>query len=450
MDHIERFEDLVTSIKANGVSNEYLFCKLFTYSLGGEAAYWLKQLPTRSLKTWEEAKKYFLCNFYDDARSEDLRNNISQFTQGPTEAFKAAWVLYQMALDSASNGNFNTRSPGEAEALIENLTSSNSTKNADFERQKQSGSFDGKQIAELKNTLDSVHNILVNKKSVQFAEEVETFEPADECEEEDVNYIGETGFQNQRYGNNQNRGGYNNFGQRNTFTNGHNSSGYAYKPQYHKPFQSNNNFIRTYGSSSYQAPHAQPEQNEMKAMLEQILEGQQKITVDFNGKIDVMYTNLNGKLEALNTHVKNLDTQVAQTAGAMKRQDGTLLGRTYANPRYQCNAITLRSGKELNLVLRRSLNAEKIAELEEIEAEFEDGIHATRNTTGLCRDSPVLIDEDKPVDVEESEVDKHEKSEDSNKSENLAKDKNEYVLVNTYTRIGHDAEAASKQKSEKQ
>ena len=31
MDHLERFEDLVSAIKANGVSEDYLFCKLFKY-----------------------------------------------------------------------------------------------------------------------------------------------------------------------------------------------------------------------------------------------------------------------------------------------------------------------------------------------------------------------------------------------------------------------------------
>ncbi|CAH2065528.1 unnamed protein product [Thlaspi arvense] len=39
MDHIERFEDLATSIKANGVSNDFLFWKLFPYSLSGDAVY---------------------------------------------------------------------------------------------------------------------------------------------------------------------------------------------------------------------------------------------------------------------------------------------------------------------------------------------------------------------------------------------------------------------------
>ncbi|XP_048621676.1 uncharacterized protein LOC106446274 isoform X2 [Brassica napus] len=42
MDHLERFEDLVSPIKANGVPEDYLFSKLFKYSLAGEASYWLK------------------------------------------------------------------------------------------------------------------------------------------------------------------------------------------------------------------------------------------------------------------------------------------------------------------------------------------------------------------------------------------------------------------------
>ena len=45
MDHLERFEDLVSAIKANGVPEDYLFCKLFKYSLAEETLQWLKQLP---------------------------------------------------------------------------------------------------------------------------------------------------------------------------------------------------------------------------------------------------------------------------------------------------------------------------------------------------------------------------------------------------------------------
>ena len=52
MDHLERFEDLIFAIKFKGVSKDYLLCKLFKYSLAGEASHWLKQLPLGSLTSY--------------------------------------------------------------------------------------------------------------------------------------------------------------------------------------------------------------------------------------------------------------------------------------------------------------------------------------------------------------------------------------------------------------
>ncbi|KAF8085272.1 hypothetical protein N665_0673s0002 [Sinapis alba] len=54
-------------------------------------------------------------------------------------------------------------------------------------------------------------------------------------------------------------------------------------------------------------------------MLDQVLEGQHKLMVDFNGKIDSVYTNLNIKFETLSTQVKKLEMQVVQTGEATKR-----------------------------------------------------------------------------------------------------------------------------------
>ena len=62
MDHLERFEDLISAIKANGVPEDYLFCKLFKYSLAGEASHWLKQLQPGSLTSWADIKNAFLCH----------------------------------------------------------------------------------------------------------------------------------------------------------------------------------------------------------------------------------------------------------------------------------------------------------------------------------------------------------------------------------------------------
>ena len=67
MDHLQRFEDLISAIKVEGVSEDYLLCKLFKYSLAGDASHLLKQLPIGSLTSWSDIKNAFLCNFFDEA-----------------------------------------------------------------------------------------------------------------------------------------------------------------------------------------------------------------------------------------------------------------------------------------------------------------------------------------------------------------------------------------------
>lgn len=44
MERLERFEDLASSIMLNGVSEDYSFYKLLSYSLFGNAVHWVKQL----------------------------------------------------------------------------------------------------------------------------------------------------------------------------------------------------------------------------------------------------------------------------------------------------------------------------------------------------------------------------------------------------------------------
>ena len=65
-----------------------------------------------------------------------------------------------MALDTASEGNFNTRNPEEDVRLIESLASSNSTKNPNFERRKSDASSGKERMDDVKAKLDSGHKLL--------------------------------------------------------------------------------------------------------------------------------------------------------------------------------------------------------------------------------------------------------------------------------------------------
>ncbi|KAL2903750.1 Transcription activator of gluconeogenesis ERT1 [Bienertia sinuspersici] len=62
-DHLRRFIDLCMTVKHNGVTQDYIRLSLFKFSLGGEAAKWLANLPPNSLTTWDQVTKAFLARF---------------------------------------------------------------------------------------------------------------------------------------------------------------------------------------------------------------------------------------------------------------------------------------------------------------------------------------------------------------------------------------------------
>ena len=66
MDHINMIEELVLFI-FNGVFEDHYFCKLFPYSLTGDATHWYKKLPPGSLTTWNDMRDAFCNEFIYDA-----------------------------------------------------------------------------------------------------------------------------------------------------------------------------------------------------------------------------------------------------------------------------------------------------------------------------------------------------------------------------------------------
>lgn len=57
-----------------------------------------------------------------------------------------------------------------------------------------------------------------------------------------------------------------------------------------------------------------------------LLEGQWKMSDEFNKKLNYLYTELNGNFEALNTHVKKMNIRVQQIAETGKRHERFLHG----------------------------------------------------------------------------------------------------------------------------
>lgn len=79
--------------------------------------------------------------------------------------------------------------------LIENLASNNNTKNIDFEMRNLAIAFWNEQMDDVKSKLDIFHKLL--KKQVNFVEDVKAIHVDNyRAEEEDVNFINGTCFQN--------------------------------------------------------------------------------------------------------------------------------------------------------------------------------------------------------------------------------------------------------------
>ncbi|KAF3609354.1 hypothetical protein DY000_02046812 [Brassica cretica] len=78
----------------------------------------------------------------------------------------------------------------------------------------------------------------------------------------------------------------------------------------------------------------------MESMIEKVLKIQQKTSAYLNLRLDVLYKELNGKLETLNAHVMILDAQVSQTAEAVKKQEALVKGKSVDSERHQANAIS--------------------------------------------------------------------------------------------------------------
>uniref|UniRef100_A0A0D3ATQ5 Retrotransposon gag domain-containing protein n=1 Tax=Brassica oleracea var. oleracea TaxID=109376 RepID=A0A0D3ATQ5_BRAOL len=67
--HIEELEDLVSRSEQNRVCEYHMLCKIFPYSIYGDAFRWFSQLQPGSLTSWDDIERAFLYKFLGDAEA---------------------------------------------------------------------------------------------------------------------------------------------------------------------------------------------------------------------------------------------------------------------------------------------------------------------------------------------------------------------------------------------
>ncbi|XP_021713457.1 uncharacterized protein LOC110681611 [Chenopodium quinoa] len=96
LNHLKEFEKYCNTIKVNGVSQEFIWLKLFPFSLISRALEWLdKEVKPNSLRTWDKVTKKFLSWFYPQKKTAEARALIQGFKQRPNESLYEEWERYK-------------------------------------------------------------------------------------------------------------------------------------------------------------------------------------------------------------------------------------------------------------------------------------------------------------------------------------------------------------------
>ncbi|XP_048619839.1 uncharacterized protein LOC106441362 [Brassica napus] len=375
IDHIEAVERICNFSRSNGVPLDYVKCMLFPFSLEGKAFRWLQSLPTGSLTSWDQVRSAFLSHFYTKSKPAALRHVIFNFKQKSDEPFHEAWerykeyqrecphhgfdddyileVLYDRVsyefrntLDSSSSGDFMTQTTPGAFELIEIMASSSLNKNKEHDRLKS--------VNSIEDLAAKVDQLLKGNHSQVFIME----EAAPEKSAGDLAFEAEISVDDQQEDKpadpaQSNQGQY---------------AGYQknYQPWTYVLSQPQNNPPQLQKYKNTQPATSAPvdvPQDETKAMLQQLLQGQQpqgkalnQVTTEINTIMNHMFGDLSTKYDNVASHMRQIDIQIAQTAESLKRQKGTLPGKTDKNPK-ECNAVEFRSGKQLSEPVKKKFTA---------------------------------------------------------------------------------------------
>nr|GEW71510.1 reverse transcriptase domain-containing protein [Tanacetum cinerariifolium] len=93
------------NIKVNGVTDDALRLYLFPHYLTHHATASFDRLPRNSINTFKQMDKMFLGKYFPPSMVTKLRNEITNFRQGPDESLFEAWEQYKISIDRSTIGN---------------------------------------------------------------------------------------------------------------------------------------------------------------------------------------------------------------------------------------------------------------------------------------------------------------------------------------------------------
>ncbi|GJZ58606.1 reverse transcriptase domain-containing protein, partial [Tanacetum coccineum] len=97
-EQLDKYLSITQFIKYNGISQDIINLNLLPFSLTHKAESWFYTLKTHSIHTWEEMFSKFLSKYYLYSKALQLRKDILNFQQLPTESVFEAWERFKSCL----------------------------------------------------------------------------------------------------------------------------------------------------------------------------------------------------------------------------------------------------------------------------------------------------------------------------------------------------------------
>ncbi|CAA7041279.1 unnamed protein product [Microthlaspi erraticum] len=309
IDHLDEFDRLCDLTKINGVSEDAIKLRLFPMSLADKAHQWEKSLPHGTITTWDECKKAFLAKFFSTGRTAKLRGEISSFIQRNNETFAEAWERFKGLHKHSSNGNFLNQDVDDGWQLVENIANSNGSYGEEYDRTNRSSTHHSieseklrKDVKALNEKLDKLILAQSTMKKVNFvsAEEMEPVQEGEDTQFAEVCYMsnGQGGYNKGYYNYKSNPAmSYRNTDVANPQDQVYPQQQAARSSQATTWVWSKEQLPRTtrhfpWTTNEYptRLPHQPPQpapsqENELKAMLKQLLQGQADGVVDTSKKL---------------------------------------------------------------------------------------------------------------------------------------------------------------------
>ena len=356
--HVQAFLEICDTFKFNGVSDDAIRLRLFPFSLRGKAKQWLNSLPKCSIITWQDLIKKFMDKFFPPSKTAKLRAEIQSYHQYETETLYDTWERFKdsmrkcphhgipewlqvqifynglnyqtrQTVDAAAGGTLNHKTPEESLTLFEDMAANSYEWSHGRGREKRAAGVLEVNVAttimsQVEALSRKIDGLTISQQQLAVVDPL----GVEEAQAEHVDYLGNPiRPQNNPYSNTYNPGWRN-----------------------HPNFSWSNNSNVQKGNLNPPPGYPRPQVQNPKPQIEDLLTKIIKDSDERQKSLDLILENQDTTLRNHEASIHNLETQVGQIAKLLsERSQGSLPGNTEPNPREHVKAVTLRSGKELQV-----------------------------------------------------------------------------------------------------